>query len=35
MPDWDGVSYDNYDPGMTLPTYKIGDVKAKIDFKLP
>ena len=32
MPEWDGVAYD---PSIVLPTYKIGDVKAKQAFILP
>ncbi|ESS71399.1 bilirubin oxidase [Methyloglobulus morosus KoM1] len=32
MPEWDGVTYD---VSTTLPTYKIGDLKAKAAFVLP
>jgi FtsP/CotA-like multicopper oxidase with cupredoxin domain len=32
MPDWDGVQYD---PSITLPTYKTGDLAAKKSFVLP
>jgi manganese oxidase len=32
MPEWDGVKYD---PSITLPTAKIGDLVAKKAFKLP
>jgi manganese oxidase len=32
MPDWGGVQYD---PTITLPTYKAGDAIAKQTFVLP
>jgi FtsP/CotA-like multicopper oxidase with cupredoxin domain len=32
MPDWSGVQYD---PSITLPTYKTGDLDAKKSFILP
>lgn len=32
MPDWDGVQYD---PSITLPTYKTGDLAAKKSFVIP
>ncbi len=32
MPGWEGVGYE---PSITLPTYKTGDVKAKAEFVLP